>query len=198
MLLVLLTQEGCCLAFSVGFPLLGKRHRKHVHRCFSVAAQILQDLESPLARLRAQLHLEARPNVVQADDHHLEDVHAWSSWLPKYYVLERWLTHQAPGAKLFHGWPYAPDRPLVDIAAGNGRCRYTERANKKITNTLMVLLMIPPIRWRGARWTPTSWSKPRRTLTRHCDRITVVSCIRTTRIISFISYHLDVDLSEAK
>ncbi|CAN0378758.1 unnamed protein product, partial [Hapterophycus canaliculatus] len=53
-----LLQEGCCLAFSVGVPLLGKRHRKHVHRCFSLAAQILQDLESPLARLRAQLHLE--------------------------------------------------------------------------------------------------------------------------------------------
>ena len=52
------SQEGCCLAFSVGLPLLGKRHRKHVHRCFSLAAQILQELESPLARLRAQLHLE--------------------------------------------------------------------------------------------------------------------------------------------
>lgn len=57
--LALSLQEGCCLAFSVGLPLLGKRHRKHVHRCFSLAAQILQELESPLARLRAQLHLEA-------------------------------------------------------------------------------------------------------------------------------------------
>lgn len=53
-------QEGCCLAFSIGVPLLGKHHRKHVHRCFSLAAQILQDLESPLARLRAQLHLEVK------------------------------------------------------------------------------------------------------------------------------------------
>lgn len=51
-------QEGCCLAFAVGVPLLGKHQRRHVHRCFALAAQILQDLESPLARLRAQLHLE--------------------------------------------------------------------------------------------------------------------------------------------
>lgn len=41
-------------------PLLGKRHRKHVYRCFTVAAQVLEDLESPLVRLRAQLHFEVR------------------------------------------------------------------------------------------------------------------------------------------
>lgn len=58
------TQEGCCLAFSTGVPLLGSRHRKHVHRCFSLAAQILQDLKSPLARLRAQLHLEVSTMIV--------------------------------------------------------------------------------------------------------------------------------------
>lgn len=54
------TQEGCCLAFTVGFPLLGRRHRKHVYRCFTLATQILQDIQSPLSRLRAQLHLEVR------------------------------------------------------------------------------------------------------------------------------------------
>lgn len=53
-----LAQDGCCLAFSVGFPLLGSKHRKHVHRSFSLAAQMLESIESPLARLRAQLHLE--------------------------------------------------------------------------------------------------------------------------------------------
>lgn len=51
-------QEGCCLAFSIAMPLLGKRHRKHVYRCFTVAAQVLEDLESPLVRLRTQLHFE--------------------------------------------------------------------------------------------------------------------------------------------
>ncbi|CAM9887814.1 unnamed protein product, partial [Ectocarpus sp. 8 AP-2014] len=60
-------QEGCCLAFSTGVPLLGSRHRKHVHRCFSLAAQILQDLQSPLARLRAQLHLEVAKCEMDSD-----------------------------------------------------------------------------------------------------------------------------------
>lgn len=64
-------QEGCSLAFSIGLPLLGKRHRKHVHRCFTLAAQILQDLESPLARLRAQLHLEVS-SPIPAEGGHLE------------------------------------------------------------------------------------------------------------------------------
>ncbi|CAN0193933.1 unnamed protein product, partial [Discosporangium mesarthrocarpum] len=51
-------QDGCILAFSIGMPLLSRRLRRNVHRCYAIAAAILEDLESPLLGLRAQLHLE--------------------------------------------------------------------------------------------------------------------------------------------
>merc|ERR1711865_13776 len=62
-----LIQEGCVLAWNLGLDLLQPHLRKHVHRLFSAAASALEEIQSPLTRLRAQLHMEVAKCEVAAD-----------------------------------------------------------------------------------------------------------------------------------
>ena len=62
-----LLQEGAVLAWNLGLPLLQPHLRKHVHRVFSLAAQILADISSPLTKLRSMLHLEVAKCELSSD-----------------------------------------------------------------------------------------------------------------------------------
>lgn len=52
-------QDGSTLAWNVALPLLQHNTRHHVARCFTIAAKALRAVDSPLHRLRTQLHLES-------------------------------------------------------------------------------------------------------------------------------------------
>ncbi len=62
-----LLEEGAILAWNLGLPLLQPHLRKHVHRVFNLAAQVLGEISSPLAKLRAMLHLEAAKCELASD-----------------------------------------------------------------------------------------------------------------------------------
>jgi len=62
-----LLQEGAVLAWNLGLPLLQPHLRKHVHRVFNLAAQVLQEISSPLTPLRAMLHLEVAKCELSSD-----------------------------------------------------------------------------------------------------------------------------------
>lgn len=59
--------EGCVLAWNIGLPLLQDHLRKHVNKLFSVAALALEEIDSPMKKLRAQLHYEVAKCEVASD-----------------------------------------------------------------------------------------------------------------------------------
>ena len=62
-----LLQEGAVLAWNLGLPLLQPHLRKHAHRVFTLAAQVLGEISSPLVRLRAMLHFEVAKCELSSD-----------------------------------------------------------------------------------------------------------------------------------
>jgi len=62
-----LLQEGAVLAWNLGLPLLQPHLRKHAHRVFTLAAQVLSEISSPLVRLRAMLHYEVAKCELASD-----------------------------------------------------------------------------------------------------------------------------------
>lgn len=62
-----LTQEGCALVWNIGLALTQPHVRKHTHRAFRVAAQLLEELKSPLVEVRARLHMELAHCELAAD-----------------------------------------------------------------------------------------------------------------------------------
>ncbi|KAF0699363.1 Aste57867_10079 [Aphanomyces stellatus] len=62
-----LIQDICILAWNVAMPLLESHLRKHVHRLFQSATALLEDLESPLVALRAQMHFETAKCEMESD-----------------------------------------------------------------------------------------------------------------------------------
>ena len=62
-----LLQEGAILAWNLGLPLIQPHLRKHVHRVFNLAAQVLHEISSPLTELRAMLHLEVAKCELSSD-----------------------------------------------------------------------------------------------------------------------------------
>ncbi|KAG9410401.1 hypothetical protein AC1031_018439 [Aphanomyces cochlioides] len=62
-----LIHEICVLAWNVALPLLEPHLRKHVHRLFQTATTLLEEIESPLVDLRAQMHFETAKCEIAAD-----------------------------------------------------------------------------------------------------------------------------------
>jgi hypothetical protein len=62
-----LVQEICVEMWNALFPLLVPHLRKRVHRSVQIIASALADIESPLCRLRAQVHLELAKCEEQSD-----------------------------------------------------------------------------------------------------------------------------------
>ncbi|KDO34281.1 hypothetical protein SPRG_19099 [Saprolegnia parasitica CBS 223.65] len=62
-----LMQDICIYAWNVALPLLEPHLRKHVHRLFTAATALLEELDSPLVTLRAQMHLETAKCEMQCD-----------------------------------------------------------------------------------------------------------------------------------
>ncbi|RHY31090.1 hypothetical protein DYB32_003765 [Aphanomyces invadans] len=62
-----LIQDICLFAWNVALPLVESHLRKHVHRLFQSATSLLEELESPLVALRAQMHLETAKCEMDCD-----------------------------------------------------------------------------------------------------------------------------------
>ncbi|OQR85467.1 hypothetical protein ACHHYP_11792 [Achlya hypogyna] len=62
-----LMQDICIYAWNVALPLLEPHLRKHVHRLFQTATSLLEELDSPLVMLRAQMHLETAKCEMKCD-----------------------------------------------------------------------------------------------------------------------------------
>lgn len=62
-----LIQEICVEMWNAAFPLLVPHLRKKVHRSIQIIASALADIESPLCRLRAQIHYELAKCEEQSD-----------------------------------------------------------------------------------------------------------------------------------
>jgi hypothetical protein len=62
-----LLHEGCILAWNVSMPLLQAHLLKHVHRLFTIAANALEDIDSPLKPLRAKFHFEVAKCEIAQD-----------------------------------------------------------------------------------------------------------------------------------
>ncbi|RHY56205.1 hypothetical protein DYB38_001223 [Aphanomyces astaci] len=62
-----LIQDICLFAWNVALPLVESHLRKHVHRLFQSATALLEELESPLVALRAQMHFEAAKCEMECD-----------------------------------------------------------------------------------------------------------------------------------
>ena len=62
-----LLHEGCVLAWNLSLPLLQPHLLKHVHRLFTIAANSLEELDSPMKSLRAKLHFEVAKCEISQD-----------------------------------------------------------------------------------------------------------------------------------
>lgn len=62
-----LFQELCALIWDLGMPLLQAPSRCHVHKAFVSAAESLDEIDSLMTQLRAQLHLEAGKCEIETD-----------------------------------------------------------------------------------------------------------------------------------
>ncbi|EQC34512.1 hypothetical protein SDRG_07840 [Saprolegnia diclina VS20] len=62
-----LMQDICIYAWNVALPLLEPHLRKHVHRLFTATTSLLEELDSPLVTLRAQMHLETAKCEMKCD-----------------------------------------------------------------------------------------------------------------------------------
>ncbi|OQS06623.1 hypothetical protein THRCLA_20333, partial [Thraustotheca clavata] len=106
-----LMQDICIFAWNVALPLLEPHLRKHVHRLFQAATALLEELDSPLVQLRAQMHLETAKCEMMSDYLAKASVHVNKALVLDYGESATTPPHEDAGHKT--NKPSTPDPSLT-------------------------------------------------------------------------------------
>ncbi|GMI14612.1 hypothetical protein TrLO_g7160 [Triparma laevis f. longispina] len=135
-----LMQEGAVIAWNLGLPLLQPHLRKHVHRVFTLAAQVLSEINSPLTELRALLHLEvakcelASDFLAKASQHVMDSIKQDYGVVDTERVVEEEMTNDEPPLFPTPPIPTAEEQAIADAKNGVLRPldRYTYPLHRKL------------------------------------------------------------------
>ncbi|GMH80291.1 hypothetical protein TrST_g6381 [Triparma strigata] len=135
-----LMQEGAVIAWNLGLPLLQPHLRKHVHRVFTLAAQVLGEINSPLTELRALLHLEvakcelASDFLAKASQHVMDSIKQDYGVVDTERVVEEEMTVNEPPLFPTPPVPTAEEAAIADAKNGVLRPldRYTYPLHRKL------------------------------------------------------------------